>query len=159
MCGCSSNEISFAQIPLTITSCIHKGLHVGKWPDLLTAKPDALSTLEYHWTDYIGTTMADAIAQWSSSGNSSVNLHNWNWNTLEDHWSHKYTGMPLEPHWLMLAPSGIPVAISRENLCCRCLFGGDSSHITTLANMTFKQIFLCKLLIDYVLFWFTKEEK
>ena len=23
---------------------------------------------------------------------------------LEDHWSHKYSGMPLEPHWLMLAP-------------------------------------------------------
>ena len=31
--------------------------------------------------------------------------------TLDDHWSHKYTGMPLEPHWLMLAPSGVPVAI------------------------------------------------
>ena len=31
--------------------------------------------------------------------------------TLEDHWSHRYTGMPLEPHWLMLAPSGVPVAI------------------------------------------------
>ena len=31
--------------------------------------------------------------------------------TLEDHWSHKYAGMPLEPHWLVLAPSGVPVAI------------------------------------------------
>ena len=30
--------------------------------------------------------------------------------TLEDHWSHKYPGMPLEPHWLMLASSGVPVA-------------------------------------------------
>ena len=40
---------------------------------------------------------------------SSVNWHNWN--TLEDHWSHEYTGMPLEPHWLMLAPSGVPVLI------------------------------------------------
>ena len=40
---------------------------------------------------------------------SSVNLHNWN--TLEDHWIHKYTGMPLEPHWLMLTPSGVPVLI------------------------------------------------
>ena len=31
--------------------------------------------------------------------------------TLEDHWSHKYTEMPLEPHWLMLAPTGVTVAI------------------------------------------------
>ena len=54
--------------------CIHKGLHVGKWPDLMTSKPDSVST-------------------------------------LEDHWDRAYTGMPLEPHWLMLAPSGVPVAI------------------------------------------------
>ena len=51
------------------TSCIHKGLHAGKWPDLMTSKPDALSTLGYHWTDGTGTTLADAIAQWYSSGN------------------------------------------------------------------------------------------
>ena len=44
---------------------------------------------------------------------SSVNLHNWN--TLDDHWSHKYTGMPLAPHWLMLAPSGVPVAVEVRN--------------------------------------------
>ena len=31
--------------------------------------------------------------------------------TLEDHWSHKYTVMPLEPHWLMLSSSGVPVMI------------------------------------------------
>ena len=62
-------------------------------------------TLEYHWTDR-WTALADAIIQWSSSGNLMLI-----WNTLEDHWSHKYTGMPLEPHWLMLAPRGVPVAI------------------------------------------------
>ena len=64
------------------TSCIHKGSHAGKWSDIMTSKPDSVSTL-----GYIGQT------------------------TLDDHWSHKYTGMPLEPHWLMLAPSGVPVAI------------------------------------------------
>ena len=30
-------------------SCIHKGLHAGKWPDLMTSKPDALNTLRYPW--------------------------------------------------------------------------------------------------------------
>ena len=44
------------------TSCIHKELHAGKWPDLNTSKPYTLSTLGYHWTDYTGTTLADAIA-------------------------------------------------------------------------------------------------
>ena len=100
------------------TSCIHKGSHAGKWPDLMTSKPDYVSTLGYHWTFHTGrplepqvhwnaagTTLADAGTQWCSS----VNLHNWN--TLEDHWSHKYIGVPLEPPWLMLAPSGVPVAI------------------------------------------------
>ena len=50
------------------TSCIHNGSHAGKWPDLMTSKPDSVSTT--------GQT------------------------TLKDHWSHNYTGMPLEPHWL-----------------------------------------------------------
>ena len=100
------------------TSCIHKGSLAGKWPDLMTSKPDYVSTLGYHWTDHTGrslepqvhwdatgTTLVDASTQWCSS----VDLHYWN--TLEDHWSQKYTGMPMEPHWLMLAPSGVPVAI------------------------------------------------
>ena len=78
-------------------SCIHKGLRVGKWPDLMTSKPDSVSTLGYHWTDHTGTTLADASTQWCSSGYPER--------------SHTYTGMPLEPHWLMLAPSGVPVAI------------------------------------------------
>ena len=63
------------------TSCIHKGSHAGKWPDLMTSKPDAVSTLGYHWTDHTGrpleprvhwdatgTTLADASTQWCSSG-------------------------------------------------------------------------------------------
>ena len=51
------------------TSCIHKGLHAGKWPDLLIFKPDSARTLVYHWTDYTGTALADAITQWCPSGN------------------------------------------------------------------------------------------
>ena len=48
-----------------------KGLHAGKWPGPMTSRPDFVSTLEYHWTDYTGT------------------------------------------HWLMISPSGLPVAIQR----------------------------------------------
>ena len=103
------------------TSCIHKGLHARKWPDLITSIPDSVSTLGYHWTDHTwrslepqvhwdvtGTTLADANTQWCSSGDPVLICII---GTLEDHWSHKYTGMPLEPHWLMLALSGVPVAI------------------------------------------------
>ena len=63
------------------TSCMHKGYHAGKWPDLMTSKPDYFSTLGYHWTDHTGrplepqvhwdatgTTLADASTQWCSSG-------------------------------------------------------------------------------------------
>ena len=77
------------------TSCIHKGLHAGKWPDLMTSKPDAPSTLGYHWTDCTGTTLADAIAQWSSSGNPVlICITGTHWkttgatSTLGCHWNH-----------------------------------------------------------------------
>ena len=86
------------------TNWIHKVSHAGKWPDLMTSKPDSVSTLGYHWTDHAGlplepqvhwdatgTTLADASTQWCPS----VNLHNWN--RLEDHW--KATGRSLEDHW------------------------------------------------------------
>ena len=43
------------------TSCMHKGLYAEKWPDLVTLKPDSVSTLGYHWADCTGTTLADAI--------------------------------------------------------------------------------------------------
>ena len=52
-------------------------------------------TLGCHWTDYIGTTLADAITQWSSSGNPelicSIGTH---WETTGStsvmgcHWNH-----------------------------------------------------------------------
>ena len=55
----------------------------------MTSKPDALSTLADHWIDHTKTTLADAIAQWSSSGNPVLI------GTIE------HTGRPREPqvHW------------------------------------------------------------
>ena len=79
------------------TSCIYKGLVAGKCPDLLTSKPDA------------GSTLMLSSSELPMAIQSFNHLHNWS--TLEDHWSNKFTGMPLEPHWLMLAPSGKPVLI------------------------------------------------
>ena len=64
------------------TSCLQKGLHAGKRPDLMTSKPDAPSTLGYHWTDCTGTTLADAFAQWPSSGNPVlICIIGTHWNT------------------------------------------------------------------------------
>ena len=84
------------------TSCIHKGLHAGKWLDLMTSKTDSVSTLGYHWAHYTGTTLAAAIIQWSSSGNPEN--------------SHKYTGVRLVGITLADAsiqwcPSGDPLFI------------------------------------------------
>ena len=78
------------------TSSLHKGLHAGKWTDLMSSKPDAVSTLEYHWTDYTGTTVADPITQWSSSGNLELTICiiGTHWKIIEDtstlvcHWNH-----------------------------------------------------------------------
>ena len=87
------------------SSCIQKGFHAGKWPDLMTSKPDSVSTLGYHWTDHAGrplepqvhwdatgTTLADASTQWCPSGDPVliciIGTHE---NT---------TGKPLETHWL-----------------------------------------------------------
>ena len=91
------------------TSHIHKGLNAGKWTDLMAPKPVAVSTLnttgqtilEPHWL-----MLSLRVFQWQSR---APHLHIWN--TLDDQWSHKYTGMPLEPHLLMLAPNGVPMAI------------------------------------------------
>ena len=96
--GFSSKEISLAQITLSYKN---KGLYDGKWPDLMTPKPDTVSTLGYHCTDCYHP----MVFQWQSS----VNLHNWN--TLEDHWRHEYTRMLLQPNRLMLAPSCVLVSI------------------------------------------------
>ena len=82
------------------TSCIHKGSHAGKWPDLMTSKPDSVSTLGYHWTDHTrrplepqvhwdatGTTLADATTQWCPSGDPVLIC------IIGTHW--KATGRPL----------------------------------------------------------------
>ena len=103
------------------TSCIHKGFIAGKCPDLLTSKPDAGSALMLSPSDLPVTTQ------------SFNHLHNWS--TLEDHWSNKFTGMPLEPHWLMLAPSGKPVLI--------CIIGTQwRTTGSTLENTGYQQFFL-----------------
>ena len=86
------------------TSCIHKGSHAGKWPDLMTSKPDYFSTLGYHWTDHTGrplepqvhwdatgTTLADASTQWCSSGDPVLIC------IIGTHW--ETTGKPLEDNW------------------------------------------------------------
>ena len=86
------------------TSCIQKGSHAGKWPDLMTSKPDSVSTLGYHWTentgrplevhwDATGTTLADASTQWCPSGDPVlIYIIGTHWKTtvkpLEDHWKH-----------------------------------------------------------------------
>ena len=51
------------------------------------------------------------LTQWPPNQILSVQWDTTGKNTLEDHSSHKYTVMPLEPRWLMLAPSGVPMAI------------------------------------------------
>ena len=90
------------------TSCIHKGSHAGKWPDLMTSKPNSVSTLEYHWTDHTGrqleprvhwdatgTTLADASTQWCSNGDPVlICIIGTHWkttgatSTLGCHWNH-----------------------------------------------------------------------
>ena len=86
------------------TSCIHKGSHARKWPDLTTSKPDSVSTLRYQWTDHTGrplepqvhwdaieTTLADASTQWCPNGNPVLLC------IIGTHW--KTTRKPLEDHW------------------------------------------------------------
>ena len=86
------------------TSCIHKGSHARKWPDLMTSNPDSVSTLEYHWADHTGrplepqvhwdatgTTLSDASTQWCPSGDTVLIC------IIGTHW--KTTGKPLEQHW------------------------------------------------------------
>ena len=75
------------------TSCIHKGLHAGNWPDPMTSKPDDLSTLGYHWTDYAGTTLADAIDQLSSNGNPVLIC------IIGTHWKITGASTTLRCHW------------------------------------------------------------
>ena len=105
------------------TSCIYKGSHAGKWPDLMTSKPDSVSTLGYHWTDHTGrplephwgatgTTLADASTQWCPSDDPALIC------IIGTYW--KTTGKPLQGHWKTTGStlainnsfsSGIPVYI------------------------------------------------
>ena len=110
--GCRSNKISLAQtafhIPvLYIGGCMLRS-DLTEWPPnqiwSVHWATTGQITLESHWL-MLSTKHQPLMSQWQSS----VNLHNLN--TLEDHWSHKYTGVLLEQHWLMLAASGVPVAI------------------------------------------------
>ena len=74
---------------------------------IMTSKPDSVSTLGYHWTDYTGrplepqvhwdatgTTLADASAQWCSSGDPMLICIGTHWkttgatSTLGCHWNH-----------------------------------------------------------------------
>ena len=97
------------------TNGIHKGLHAVNWPDLITSKPDPVSILGYQWTDYTGTTLADAITQWCPSGNPVLIC------ITGTHW--KTTGRPLEAHWLPTIP--FPVTF-------QCTLGGLNSRHTGL---------------------------
>ena len=86
------------------TSCIQKGSHAEKRPDLMTSKPDAVNTLGYHWPDHTGrplepqvhwdatgTTLADASTQWCPSGDPVLIC------IIGTRW--KTTGKPLVDHW------------------------------------------------------------
>ena len=107
------------------TNCIHKGSHAWKWPDLMTSKPDSVSTLGYHWTDHTGrplepqvhwdatgTILADARTQWCSSGDPVlICIIGTHWkttgatSTLGCHWNHR---ADASTQW---CPSGDPVLI------------------------------------------------
>ena len=77
------------------------------WQTTLEDPPGNTSGLGCHW-EHTGWCLHPVVSQWRSSVNFQI------WNALEDHWSHKYTGMPLESHWLMQTPSCGPMAIQCE---------------------------------------------
>ena len=76
----------------------------------MTSKPDSVSTLGYHWTHYTGTTLTDAINQWSSCGNPEISLCIIG-RPLEPqvHWN--ATGTPLADASTQWYPGGNPVLI------------------------------------------------
>ena len=72
----------------------------------MTPKPDSVSTLGYHWTDYTGrplepqvhwdatgTTLADASTQWCSSGDPVLIC------IIGTHWKTTGTTGTLGCHW------------------------------------------------------------
>ena len=117
------------------TSCIHKGLHAGKWSDLMASKPDFLSTLGYHWTghairtlepqvrwDATGTTLADASTQWCPSGDPVLIF------IIGAHW--KATGRPLEAHWIHQCTLGSKFQVHGIATELPLAQGKDSVHWT-----------------------------
>ena len=86
------------------TSCIHKRLHAGKWPDLMTSKPDSVSTLGYHWTDHTGRPLEPQV-HWDATGNTLTDASTQRCSSgdpvliciIGTHG--KTTGKPLEGHW------------------------------------------------------------
>ena len=109
-CACIwyKHQTKFSSNKSHHSSCIHKGLHAGKWPDLMTSKTDPVSTLWYHWTDHTGrplepqvywdatgTTLADASTKWCSSGDPVlICIIGTHWKTtgatctVACHWNH-----------------------------------------------------------------------
>ena len=76
----------------------------------------ALTTLTIPVVYIRGCMLGCGLIQWPPNQILSVHWDTTGQTTLEHHWRHKYTGMPLEPHWLVLAPmqwcpSGDPVLI------------------------------------------------
>ena len=113
LCACLWYEHHYSFCVLVVASQMKsteyiKGSHAGKWPDLMTSKPDSVSTLGYLWTDHTGrplepqvhwgatgTTLADASTQWCSSGDPVlICIIGTHWkttgatSTLGWHWNH-----------------------------------------------------------------------
>ena len=65
--------------------------------------------IPYHWTNYNGTTLADAITQWSSSGNPEPICIIWTHCTTTGTTS--TVGYHLNHTGRCYPPSGVPVAI------------------------------------------------
>ena len=131
--SCASTNLVFVYFGLQIkyhqlssnnslhTSCIHKGFHAGKWPDLMTSgNPVLICIIGTHWKTTGATSTLGC--PWNNTGwwqhqvesqwHSSVNLHNWNthWKTngrsLKAHWSHTCY-QQLFPQWHSSEPWGL----------------------------------------------------
>ena len=93
--GCHFTYVACTCISLTLSQCTLTGpVYTGMRLECIRSR--------MLWSD---------LTQWPPNQILSVHWDTTGQTTLEDHWSLVYTGMPLEPHWLMLAPSGVPLAI------------------------------------------------
>ena len=128
------------------TSCKHKGLHAGKWPDLLTSKPDYVSSLGYHWTDDIGrpleplihwyatgTTLADASIQWLPTVLFSVASQRTLGSKFQAHWI--ATRLPLNYHWLRvraISGSFVRTLVLATHSCAQAIHINDKIQMHKL---------------------------